>query len=191
MTKKIDLFTQGCELLSRFGKLNDFALPLIQEWPEKDRWPFPKNCAYYRPNRIVICVRRCAHIGTAGRAWSFPGYVVDRTPYGVLAHEFGHHVDYHLSTRKGAYFGDYSINLRKEVSEPKLTNYCPNDAEWFAEMFRLFLTNPELLRHLRPRTYAALRRKFYPPEKRSWGMVLVKAPIRTLNAARKKMGGAN
>ena len=84
-------------------------------------------------------------------------------------------------------FGDYSIKMRAEVDEPKLTNYCPNDAEWFAEMFRLFLTNPDLLRYLRPRTYAALRRDFEPPEKRSWATVLFQAPPRTLNAARKKV----
>lgn len=184
---KIELFAQGLDLMLQFGKLNNFVLPMTHQWPKEDRWPFPHACAYYRPNQITICVRRCAHIGTGGASWSFPGYTVDRTPYGVLAHELGHHVDHHMSDRKGRYFGDYSIKMRAEVDEPKLTNYCPNDAEWFAEMFRLFMTNPELLRYLRPRTYAALRRDFEPPEKRAWAQVLFGAPPRTLNAASKKV----
>lgn len=65
---KTELFAQGLDLMLQFGKLNNFVLPMAHRWPKEDRWPFPHACAYYRPNQITICVRRCAHIGTGG-AW--------------------------------------------------------------------------------------------------------------------------
>lgn len=183
---KQDMFIHGMDLQLRFGKLNNFPLPLIKEHSVNRKWMF-RECAYYRAGVITISLNACAAVGRAGPAWSYPGYTVDRTPYGVLAHELGHHVDYTKSTVKGRYYGDYSVKMRAETGEAKLTNYCPNDAEWFAEIFRLFVTNPELLRYLRPKTYAALRKDFEPPEKRSWAQVLVGAPQRTIAAASKKI----
>ena len=43
--------------------------------------------------------------------------------------------------------------MNNRVSKRVLTSYCPNNAEWFAEMFRLSITNSQLLQQLRPRTY--------------------------------------
>ena len=122
-------------------------------------------------------------------AWSYPGYVIDRTPHGVLAHELGHHVDCTLSTKKGSYGGDFSQQMRVKVNEPKLTNYCPNDWEWFAEMFRLFVTNSDLLRVVRPRTYSALCERFQPVITAGWRDVLRDAPQRTIEQAAKKCTG--
>jgi hypothetical protein len=41
-------------------------------------------CAYYRKDttRSASIVRE---LGTVGRQWSYPGYTVDRTPYGVCS----------------------------------------------------------------------------------------------------------
>lgn len=183
MTKS-DLFQNGLSLLLKFGQLNDFELPTV-ELPTTV-WPF-NACAYWRDDVIHINVKRCAHIGTGGASWSYPGYVIDRTPYGVLAHELGHHVDWHLSAQRGPYFGDFSIAVRKATQEPAITKYCTNHAEWFAEMFRLFCTNSDLLRYLRPKTYAALRERFTPPERRSWATVLIKAPRRTVLQTSRKI----
>lgn len=184
---KARLFEEGTALLGEFCEANTLTVPAIDR-RSRDTWRFSSTCAYYRPVGIHICVERCAAIGKAGRAWSFPGYTVDRTPYGVLQHELGHHVDYHLSEQRGSYFGDFSIRLRASVREEKLTSYCPNDAEWFAELFRLFVTNSDLLRAVRPRTYQALRELYKPVVDRPWREVLKDAPERTLAAAANKIG---
>lgn len=170
---KDSLLMFGHRLIDKFCIANGLEPVPVDVRAPRD-WHF-SPCAYYRPTEIHICVERCAAPGMAGMAWSWPGYVIDRTPYGVLAHELGHHVDVTRSRIKGAYFGDFSQQLRVETGEPKLTNYCPNDAEWFAELFRLYVTNPDLLSLLRPRTYAALRAKFEPVVQDPWRDVLEQA----------------
>ena len=149
-------------------------------------WKFDA-CAYYRKDVTAICVSRCAAIGVAGMAWSYPGYTVDRTPYGVLQHELGHHADYVKSTKRGPYYGDFSVMLRAAVDEKPITSYCPNDAEWFAEMFRLFVTNPDLLAKLRPATHANLRERFTPIFNDSWRDRLTAAPERTIAVIERKL----
>lgn len=156
----------------------------------KDKWHFSKFCAYYRNNGIHICPEMCAKFGRVGRSWSWPGYKVDHTPYGVLAHELGHHVDRSVSVRKSAYGGNYSKKVRITAAEPALTSYCPNTSEWFAEMFRLYVTNPNLLCALRPRTYHELSKIFYNVvPRRSWDRELIAmgAPQRTVDAARRQI----
>ncbi|TWA73960.1 hypothetical protein FBZ83_12627 [Azospirillum brasilense] len=112
-------------------------------------------------------------------------------PYGVLAHELGHHVDVLRSTTVDRYRGNFSADLRRQASEPKLTNYCPDDGEWFAEMFRLFVTNPDLLRGLRPRTYAALIERGFCPVFCSddWRTRLAGAPARTIDINERRTSG--
>lgn len=152
-----------------FCKLNGIECPSINVVPRKD-WHVAA-CAYYRPdteaNRkwmsklagqgpgINICLERCARLATEEdyRNWNWPGSTADREPLGVIAHELGHHCDWLRSGKKGTYFGDNSVEMREESGEEPLTSYCPDDAEWFAEMFRLFVTNPTLLREIRPRTF--------------------------------------
>ena len=58
-----------------------------------------------------------------------------------------------MSLKKFSYFGDYSLKLRRESGERQITSYCPNDAEWFAEIMRLFITNHALLYTIRPKTW--------------------------------------
>lgn len=144
------------------------------------------TCGVYVPGRRArLCVdaHLCARPGYGGRAWSWPGYVVDRTPYGVHAHELGHHAEVML--------GNPARRVRAEAEEPALTGYCPNDHEWWAEMFRLFMTNSDLLRLVRPKTYSLfLRMGLVPFEVRPWEEVLVDAPERTRAAARGKISVA-
>lgn len=188
---KESLFEYGVARVGEFCELNGLMLPAIVCLTKEEPFACIKTCAWYRANRISIKIWGCANIGTAGRAWSFPGYTTDRTPYGVLAHELGHHVDVHISFKKGLdcynYSGDYCKQLKETTKEPPLTSYCPNPAEWFAEMFRLFLTNPDLLSKLRPKTYEALREHFTPVEKRNYTQVLANAPERTIKQATKKI----
>lgn len=180
-----DLLARGEDLAQRFCALNKLQMPEVRVVSSRD-WQFDA-CAYYRPTYIAICVEKCAPLGKAGRAWSWPGNTVDRTPYGVVQHELGHHVDHTLSEVKGSYHGNFSVEMRKLSQEKPLTGYCPNDAEWFAEIFRLFVTNSDLLLMLRPRAYAQLRKCLTPVVDASWLEVLKDAPERTLLACRNKV----
>lgn len=183
---KEQLLVSGCALVKTFCEANGLDNPTVRVY-NSAQWRFDSTCAYYRPVGIHIALHRCAHPGTAGRAWSWPGYVIDRTPHGVMAHELGHHVDHVLSGQKGSYGGDFSVKLRAKTGEPKLTNYCPNDWEWFAEIFRLFVTNPDLLARVRPRTFREIEAVLKPVEERPWESVLADAPDRTVEMARRKI----
>lgn len=182
------LLQQGQELMTEFCRINSISAPMV-EGVTTEQWPFGV-CAYYRKDVTKIRLQRCASIGTAGQQWSYPGYTVDRTPYGVLQHELGHHVDVLRSAKCGPYFGDFSISVRGNSGEKEITSYCPNDAEWFAEMFRLFVTNPDLLRQLRPRTHRELSACFKPVFEDSWRERLCGAPDRTITAVERKLEGA-
>lgn len=183
------LYDQGVDLLWTFCEANALKVPEVKrESPQG--WPFGV-CAYYRADRISICVEKCAAIGTAGMAWSYPGHSTDRTPYGVIAHELGHHVDLTRSIRKDRYRGDFSLAMRARCVEAPLTSYCPDDGEWFAEMFRLFVTNPDLLHQLRPRTFAdLLGMGFVPVFDDPWYSRLAAAPERTVQSIVNKLAKA-
>lgn len=183
---KATLLGKGKRRAAAFCVANGWELPPIQEH-QSSSWRFDA-CAYYRYNYIAICPAKCAAIGLAGRSWSYPGYVVDRTPFGVIQHELGHFVDFHSSgaRKRGAYFGEFSSSLRQEVKEAPITSYCPNDAEWFAEIFRLYVTNPDLLLRIRPKAARELFKRFKPVVTEPWDTVLEGAPERVFAAARKK-----
>jgi len=183
---KPKLLERGHELMVRFCQANELTVPEVIVRPSSE-WMFSPTCAFYRPTRIEICVELCAAVGLAGRSWSYPGYAVDRTPYGVIQHELGHHADIIKSGRTSGYRGEYSVAMRAEVGEEPLTSYCPNDAEWFAEMFRLFVTNPHLLSCIRPLTYARLLKDWKPVFSGSWVEVLKGAPERTLQACKNRI----
>jgi len=184
---KQQMFTSGKELMAEFCEANSITPPYVAAH-DPAKWRFrDRTCAYYRPTLISICPDECAAIGYYGQAWSYPGYVIDRTPHGVVQHELGHHVDWCLSDSKGSYGGDFSQRLRAATGERRITNYCPNDWEWFAEIFRLFVTNSDLLQHLRPRTYNVLRGIYKPVVDAPWRKVLKDAPERTLEMAEKKI----
>lgn len=186
---KLSLLVRGTELLTEFCKFNGIKVPQITVVLSKE-WRV-SACAYYRDNEIRICVERCAHPGTTNRAWSWPGYTVDRTPFGVIQHELGHHVDVLKSKVAGPYFGDFGRIVRNESAEKPITGYCPNDAEWFAEIFRVFVTNPDLLRLIRPHAYRKLSALFVLPVYMTWRQRLRGAPARTIQAAARKVEKAN
>ena len=180
------LLDAGIARMQAFCRLNDIFTPAVIECARLT-WIF-NECAYYRNKEISICIEKCATVSASPRAWSYPGYSTDRTPYGVIAHELGHHVDVIKSTRKGNYYGDFSLNMRADTNAPPLTSYCPNDAEWFAEMFRLFVTNADLLQAMRPTVHAALLTAgFKPIFGETWRDVLRDAPDRFENAIMHKI----
>lgn len=179
MTKR-ELLAAGVDLMHRFCALNAIEPPQIEVSRDPTNY---RVCAYYRDGFIHIWPAACAFIGTAGRAWSFPGHTVDRTPYGVVNHELGHHLD----VAHGACPGLHGLwRWRAETAEKPISGYCPNDNEWFAEMFRLFVTNPDLLRLFRPKTHARMVALWRPIEVRSWDAVLARAP-RQLDLIRRRI----
>lgn len=179
---KAELLQRGIDLMHMFCGLNQIPVPAVDAHPT--RWPF-SECAFYRPTKITINPVKCAEIGVAAQCWSYPGYKIDRTPYGVIQHELGHHVDWLRGQSKKEYGSEFSTYMRQKSGEEKLTNYCPNDMEWFAEMFRLFMTNPGLLEAARPKTHRLFRELWTPVETRTWQEVLADAPVRTQTKAAK------
>lgn len=171
MKTKVDLFRAGEILTQTFCSVNQVRPPAINRLTSEDRLYHLATCAYYRPYTIHIMVEKCAGLGMGGRAWSWPGYVVDRTPYGVLQHELGHHVDTVKSslTAEPNWESDgkkaflFSKAIYEQSKEPPLTGYLGTDKqeitfymEWFAENFRLFVTNPALSAALRPKFFKAV-----------------------------------
>lgn len=161
----IELFKRGIDRIHEFSVVNNINPIDILQIP-KNRWKF-NYCGYYRNNKIHVCIEKCARtaVDLQYRNWNWPGSTVDREPFGVISHEFSHFLDEISSGKEGKW---YSSLVRMESKEPKLTNYCPNDSEWFAEMGRLFITNHALLKEVRPRTWNILTRKWKPVSKPNW-----------------------
>lgn len=178
---KSDLFELGKQHIASWCALNGVEMPRIVTHVGR---PTFGTCAYYRDNQIDIWVDSCAAIGLVGRQWSYPGYVVDRTPYGVLAHELGHHSDKQSGAR-----GGYRSHVWRPLDAKPLTGYCPDndDNEWYAELFRLFVTNPDLFQAIRPKI-EDLFFKEWPQraESRPWGDILSASP-RHVAAAKNKI----
>lgn len=212
MSTKEAMFDAGWALLRQFCLVNGFEAPRVVTLTPADRYYHLNTCAFYRfdsiePGRggdrvrvgptIWIMIDKCAARGEVGRQWSWPGYVVDRTPYGVLQHELGHHIDHITSDKSKATFqeGLYSYAVYQHSQEPPITSYLGTDKqvatfykEWFAEIFRLFVTNPDLCRLLRPRFYEFVKARYQPVcDFIDWRAVLDGAPARTIAAAEKKI----
>jgi hypothetical protein len=88
------------------------------------------------------------------RNWSWPGWKIDRTAVGVVAHEVGHHVGELLADKLT------TLELCKSRTEwlqcikgKKVSGYEPVPEEAAAESMRLFILNPDLLRKAIPRRY--------------------------------------
>jgi hypothetical protein len=180
------LFVMGKQHIFNWCDLNSVGRPEVHEMSGNK--PTFGVCAYYRDGHIYIWVNACARIGMGGAAWSYPSYTVDHTPYGVLAHELGHHVD--RAHGSGIRPGSRSHLWPASTGEAPLTGYCPDNNEWFAEHFRLFVTNPNLLAAVRPRVFALMKENWSVfAESRRWEDVLNGAD-RQIKAAHNKIRAA-
>jgi len=189
---RYQLLDQGRKLIDCFARANALPAPMV-ELRTVAQWPH-SVCAFYRPTFIAICLPKCAPIGLAGRAWSYPGWMVDRTPYGVVAHELGHHADRERGRAEGLpcgeYYSDFGKRVHGNAGEAGITSYADaaDYVEWFAECFRLFVTNPGLLQAIRPRTYRELTAaKFQPVLPLDWRALLAEAPERTRKLAERRV----
>jgi len=191
MTKD-GLLADGVAAMRLFCNMIDVKPPTVIVMQPGHKYYNTGSCAFYRNGTIWIAPKKCAHPGNGIRSWSWPGNTVDRTPYGVVQHELGHHMD--LST-KGLFKG------WKKLNEKPITGYHGTGDNWvsdearredFAECFRLFITNPGLLLMIRPQTYRFFRydNGFELVAVRSWKKVLAKAPMGIRRAARNKVKAA-
>lgn len=169
----------GIDTLKVFCEVNKIKEPVLHIINEKEheicvRIQRVGTCGYYRLNNIYVGVPLCAH---QNPNYSWAAYISDRTPLGVIQHELGHYVDEVRSNKPNIYTrersGNFSDVIRAESKEPAITSYAPDTMEWFAEIFRLFVTNPDLLKLIRPKAYEALiRHKLEPIEYKDYKSVL-------------------
>lgn len=196
-TSKDLLYDYGVVRVTRFCMANKIPIPTIRP-VSLSSWVVDA-CAFYRPDEeryrkwshagISICIEKCASAATQeqNRNWNWPAGITDRTPYGVLCHELGHHCDYLAGEKKWSYGSEYSTDVMEKSGERSITSYDPNPAEWFAEMFRLFVTNHMLLHLIRPKTWDILVQRWKPVSRDDYLKQLGKVPPRILKSIHNKM----
>lgn len=172
---KDELLYKGIELIERFSEENGIKMPKIFIISNK------KNVygLFYPKNVIHVNMKLCRPpVKNPGYDWSFPGYVQDLTPYGILAHEFGHYI----SDMLGKKFRKNFVNIRKIEENVTSTDDRGLD-EKMAEAARLFITNPDLLKRGRPLRYEIFSQHYKPVVKNRWKTVLFHAHPKIVTAA--------
>lgn len=171
---KEENFLWGMYALDGFCKLNKIPLPKIIKNHNL------KSYGVYVSGQSSITInpkKTRTPVDKPGFAWSFTGYKADLTIAGVMAHETGHYVDYHLN-----WISD-NLNVKKE---PKVSSYEPNKKEVFAEMMKLFILNPDLLKQGRPLRWKFLTENlgFQPFITDKWENILKNANPKIISAAK-------
>ena len=147
------LYLFGRHLVATFARRNAIPLPTFHDPSSEPALLNRLHRTIWRTSgmqwgrTVWVNIDATARPGRGGYTWSFPGYKVDRTAYGVTAHEFGHYVAKVKRLRFGPSF----------FAAPAVSGYEPNASETIAETFKLFITNSDLLKHGSPVRYAALR----------------------------------
>lgn len=149
LLKNVHGMTRG-ELLEAGGRLCEATLRASNMsspvYAVGDTMPVASYGLYAR-GKITVNVNRCPlPVKTPGFSWRFPGWKADTTPFGVITHELGHHVDALTGHKR----------LVGWSKEPPVSSYARGHHEGFAEAVKLFITNPDLLRVGRPIRYATL-----------------------------------
>lgn len=138
------LMENGLKLIHEFCILNNIKDPIIELTTINSR-----ACGTYNGLKLIkVDLSKCAK---PSQSYSYPNLHSNRTPQGVVIHEFGHYLENAL----GISWRTLS-KCREEINEKPVTSYAPNSQEWFAEVIRLFLTNPDLLKLGRPKTFVWL-----------------------------------
>jgi hypothetical protein len=140
---KVENLAYGKSIVEAFCDFNEIKVPAFVE----DNKLNANGMYYWGKHRLLYNIKRCrTPINVPGFAWSYTGYKSDMTVAGVLAHEFGHYIDdIHKNPSK---------RIKKAIgTESCVTSYEPNLYEIFAEAFRVFVLNPNLLQIGRPRRY--------------------------------------
>lgn len=172
---KEKLLYKGIELIERFSEENGIKMPKVFIISNKNNI----YGLFYPKNVIHVNMKLCRPpVKTPGYDWSFPGYVQDLTPYGILAHEFGHYI----SDMLGKKFRKNFVNIRKMEENVTSTDDRGLD-EKMAEAARLFITNPDLLKRGRPLRYEIFSQHYTPIVRNRWKTVLSHAHPKIVTAA--------
>jgi hypothetical protein len=174
MITKRNLLDIGMKDVFEFCEVNGITPPKTFV---KDDYGSPCGVFYYRSKTIRMHLKSCANAAVVpGRyCWSFPCYFVNRTPHGVLIHEFGHYVH-------------DLLKYPKLPAEVPITSYEPNLDERFAETMKVFVCNPNLLEEANPQRYAALiKLGLKPSVKLSWREVLANAHPKYVTACENRI----
>ena len=170
MTKD-ELAERSVKHIQNFLQMNNLPVPefVMSEYPDAKN-KFQKTGHYSRKEGKVYlnaANTRNPVMKPGGMQWSYPGYKVDKTPLGVLAHEIGHHIDHTMK------FDENAFPYKGE----KVTGYEPTVHEAIAESLRLFMLNPDLLHTIAPKRYQFfLDNGLKPTVKQPWKEVLHGAP---------------
>jgi hypothetical protein len=184
---KLAAFRAATETICEFQQLNPNAL-LSEPQSRIVVNPGNKNFGEYFSERrqVEINLSRCRVPADTPFQWTWPGYTADLSVYGVLTHEFGHFVhdlaNWHTVGRAWR-------NVVANSGEKITTSYgATNTGEDFAESFKLFLTNPDLLRVLFPvrHNFLAEIMELKPVEQRTWSEVLANSQ-RHIDAVERKL----
>lgn len=163
------LFNDGVNLINEFLKLNNLGnIIIFINSPKRSSNSF---CGWYEfdTNELHIILDSCARMNPM---YSYPNFTSNRTPQGVLVHEFGHY----LSSNKYKPYKYSNSTIKNRIQEKCITSYCPNSDEWMAEMLKLFITNPDLLKNIRPNTYKEFI-KYWKPLNRGMYKEVLNYPL--------------
>ena len=174
------LFCAGKEIVNLWLDHNDIPRPIILRYDEHrlasplvwyqkpgDRLEWDKKGLYFCGHCFVNVEQTC----TPSAIGDWPGYLIDDTAMGVLAHEMGHYVWHWLQLRIGSW--------RECLGGKRRTGKFESDPEeaW-AETIRLFILNPALVKAGLPKRWAFITgpdvrlRPLPQLMKRSWRAVL-------------------
>jgi hypothetical protein len=146
------------EYVEAFLDLN--GVPHVDEYlwaPDDTKKPPGKNPwhdnGFYWFGTLFVNLRKSrTPVKVPGFSWSYTGFKADLTAPGILAHETGHHVHFHMDKKHSPREFLEKIKLIAG-GETAVSGYEPNVFEVFAEAMRLFILNPELLKAGRPKRY--------------------------------------
>lgn len=164
MTKREELYLKGMEMIKQFAELNNIDISDIDFFVRYNKKECPKGFNRYI-NYSGLCIYKTKHKNhysifinlpksayEANKPTAFNSnhvhWFVDRTPCGIVCHEFGHYLHDKLT--------DCKLVLPKEK---QITSYEPDYHERFAESIKLFITNPDLLKQYDPKRYDVIVNK--------------------------------
>jgi hypothetical protein len=175
---KNENYEYGFKILSQFCQYNGIPVPNIKNTKSKNLYGYYK----WGSSTIWLNITRCrTPVNVPGYTWSYTGYKSDLTVAGVLAHECGHYIDDRLNKP--------SKQISRFVKgEKSVTSYEPDNYEVFAESMKLFILNPDLLRHGRPKRYEYITSLGLKPLiLDSWDVVLTYAHPKLIASAKNWM----
>ena len=144
MRDKQHLFRRGETLVNTFCEFNSLPPPRIEEANLRSTPGTQKG------RQIKIDLGKCtgALFTQNTNRWSFPGHIMDSTPYGEVCRQFGYYL-LHRFKRKDPLF--------RMRGATKILGYERTEELAFAEAVRLYLTNSDLLHLVSDKRYWALR----------------------------------